>query len=43
MSLDKNITGPDKGTNIASKLERLQKLGVNEVDHPNLGLHLCHL
>jgi len=31
MGLDKNIIHPDKGANIAKKLE-----GVNEVAHPNL-------
>ena len=36
MGLDKNIIDPDKGANIAKKLERLQVSGVNEVAHPNL-------
>jgi len=36
MGLDKNIIHPDKGANIAKKLERLQVSGVNEVAHPNL-------
>jgi len=36
MGLDKNIIDPDKGENIAKKLERLQVSGVNEVAHPNL-------
>ena len=34
--LYKNISDPDKGSNIARKLERLNKSGVNEVEHLNL-------
>ena len=36
MGLDKNIKDPDKGANIARKLERLQQSGVNEVALLNL-------
>lgn len=36
MGLYKNISDPDKGSNIARKLERLNKSGVNEVEHLNL-------
>ena len=36
MGLDEDIIDPDKGANIARKLERLQESGVNEVAHPNL-------
>ena len=36
MGLNKNIIDPDKGANVARKLERLQQSGVNEVAHPNL-------
>ena len=36
MGLDEDIIDPDKGANIARKLERLQESGVNEVAYPNL-------
>ena len=36
LGLDKKIIDPDKGANIARKLERLQESGVNEAAHPNL-------
>jgi len=39
MGLDKNIIDPDKGENIAKKLERLQVSGVNEWLIPTYGPH----
>ena len=38
VGLDTNIIDPDKGANIARKLERLRASGLNEKDHPNLRL-----
>ena len=38
MGLYANIIDPDKGANIARKLERLRVSGLNKKDHPNLRL-----